>query len=102
MKANSNRYQKEKIINNYIQLKQEAMNEVAVDMTRQSAAIFLGALMIEGSYSDDELRRMYASFVRLINTGEFMGKPVRSDEITDSVVKRLNIDLNQINPQIGE
>ena len=94
--------QKRKILNQYSDLRKEAMNEIAVDMVRQTTAILLGSLRLQGTYTDDELRDMYNTFVSIINLGEALGKPVCSDEFTDKVVKDLGIDLDRIQPKIGE
>jgi hypothetical protein len=102
MKANTPKTNKRKIINNYIELRNAAFEEVSVDMVRQTVCILLGALMIEGSYTDEQLVQMYDKFVRFINTPEIMGRPICSDEITDYVVKRLGLDLSRINPKVGD
>jgi hypothetical protein len=49
MKANTAKTNKRKIINNYIEMRNEAFKEVSVDMVRQTVCILLGALMMEGS-----------------------------------------------------
>lgn len=102
MKSNSIKANKNKIINDYVSLRNAAFEEVAIDMTQQTICILLGALMIEGSYTDDELRDMYETFVHFINTETIMGRQVCSDEITDTVVKRLGIDIQRIKPRIGK
>ena len=101
MKANL-KSQKQKIVNNYMELRKAAFEEVSVDMLRQTVAIVLGALRVEGSYSDDELREMYEKIVHFINTPEIMGHKMCSDEITDVVVKQLGIDLDRLTPKVGE
>ena len=94
--------QKQKILNQYSDLRKEAMNEIAVDMVRQTIAILLGSLRLQGTYTDDELRDMYNTFANIINLSEAFGKTICSDEFTDKVVKDLGIDLNKIQPKVGE
>jgi hypothetical protein len=104
MKSNFNKgLKKKEIIDGYVQLRQAAMNEVSVDMVRQTVALLLYSLRIsERGYSDDQLREMYRNFVAVINFPEYMGKRLRSDDITDFITKELGIDLEEINPEIGE
>ncbi len=104
VKSNFNKgLKKKELIDGYVQLRQAAINEVGVDMVRQTVAILLYSLRIsERGYSDDQLREMYKNFVAVINFPEFMGKKLRSDEITDYITKELGIDLDEINPEIGE
>jgi hypothetical protein len=49
MKANTAKTNKQKIINNYIEMRNEAFKEVSVDVLKQTVAIVLGALHHEGS-----------------------------------------------------
>ena len=102
MKANTPKTNKQKIINNYIEMRKAAFEEVSIDMTRQTVCILLGALMMEGSYTDEQLVQMYDKFVRFINTPEIMGKTMCSNEVTDYVVKRLGLDLSRINPKVSD
>jgi len=71
---------------------------------RQTVAIMLYGLSIsEKEYSDDELREMFNSFVNIIKMDATInGERLRSDEITDLITNRLGIDLNEINPELGE
>ena len=101
MRAN-HKAQKQKFINSYIDMRNEAFKEVSIDMVRQTVCILLGALMMEGSYTDEQLVQMYDKFVRFINTPEIMGKTMCSDEVTDYVVKRLGLDLSRINPKVSD
>lgn len=98
------RYQLKKrdIINNYVDLRNEAHKEVSIDITRQTIAILLASMRINGRYDDDTLRSIFEDFVKLINTGEIMGTPLRSDEVTDTITRILGIDLERINPKIME
>jgi hypothetical protein len=98
------RYQlkKKDIINNYIDLRNEAHKEVSIDITRQTIAILLASMRINGRYDDDTLRSIFEDFVKLINTGEIMGTPLRSDEVTDTITRILGIDLERINPKVME
>lgn len=93
---------KRDIADYYVQLRNEAFKECAIDMTKQTCCIMLEALRISGKYTDDELRDMYEEFVRWINTDKIMGKPMRSDQVTDHIVQQLGIDLERINPRIGD
>ena len=104
MKSNFNKgIKKKELIDGYVQLRQAAMHEVGVDMVRQTVAILLYSLRIsERGYSDDQLREMYKNFVAVMNFPEVMGKRLRSDEITEFITKELGIDLEEINPEIGE
>lgn len=102
MKAYSNKTQKQKIFNGYTQLRKAAMEEIAVDMVKQTVAIMLAGLKLSGKYSDDELRNMYEDFIRIINLKEVFGKNVCSDEVTEKIVKDLGIDLDRIQPRVGE
>ena len=101
MKAN-HKAQKQKIINSYIEMRNEAFKEVSVDVMRQTIAIVLGALRFEGSYTDDQLLEMYEQIVHFVNTPEILGCKMCSTEITDAVIKALNIDLDRIQPKVGE
>lgn len=94
--------QKRKIINSYNDLRKEAMHEIAIDMVRQTIAILMYSLRLSGEYTDDQLREMFDHFVSIINLGEVMGKPLTSDEVTGYIIKELGIDVNDINPKIGE
>jgi hypothetical protein len=98
------RYQlkKKDIINDYIDLRNEAHKEVSIDITRQTIAILLASMRINGRYDDDTLRSIFEDFVKLINTGEIMGTPLRSDEVTDTITRILGIDLERINPKVME
>jgi len=104
MKSSYNqKAQKQKIINEYVELRKEAFREVSVDVMRQTIAILLYSLSrSEQGYSDDDLRRMYKEFVNIINFPIIDGKQIRSDDVTSSIVKQLDIDLDEINPGIGE
>lgn len=104
MKSNFDRgIKKKEIVDDYLKLKQSALKEVGVDMIRQTIALLLYSMRIsERGYSDDQLREMYKGFVSVMNFPEFMGKKLRSDDITDYITKELGIDLNEINPEIGE
>lgn len=104
MKSNFNKgIKKKEIIDEYLKLKQSALKDVGVDMVRQTIALLLYSLRIsERGYTDDELRDMYKDFVSVMNFPEVMGKRLRSDEVTDYISKELGIDLNEINPEIGE
>jgi hypothetical protein len=95
---------KREIINNYVELRNEAIKEVSIDVMRQTVAIMLYGLSIsEKGYSDDELREMFNSFVNIIKMDATInGERLRSDEITDLITNRLGIDLNEINPELGE
>lgn len=99
---NSMKGQKKKIVNSYVQLRQEAFNESAIDITRQTVVLMIGALRLTGNYTDDQLRDMFDSFVTLINRGDVFGKPLRSDEMVDYIQKELGIDMYQIKPKIGD
>lgn len=101
MKAGSKRSRTQKVINTYDDLRQEAMNEIAIDITRQTVAILIASMKINGS-SDEELKKIYENFVSLINTSEMMGTTLRSDEVSESVEKMLGIDLERINPKVGK
>ena len=101
MRAGSKRSQTQKVINTYDDLRQEAMNEIAIDITRQTVAILIASMKING-YSDEELKKIYENFVSLINTSEMMGTTLRSDEVSESVEKMLGIDLERINPKVGK
>ena len=102
MKAGSKRSQTQKVINTYDDLRQEAMNEIAIDITRQTVAILLASMKINGDFTVDQLRKIYDNFVSLINTSEMMGTTLRSDEVSESVEKMLGIDLERINPKVGK
>ena len=104
MKSNFGRgIKKKEIIDEYLKLKQSALKDVGVDMVRQTIALLLYSLRIsERGYTDDELRDMYKDFVSVMNFPEVMGKRLRSDDVTDYITKELGIDLNEINPEIGE
>lgn len=95
---------KREIINSYMELKNEAIKEVSIDVMRQTVAIMLYGLSIsEKDYSDDELREMFNSFVNIIKMNATInGERLRSDKITDIIADRLGIDLNEINPELGE
>lgn len=92
---------KKDIINDYIDLRNEAHKEVSIDITRQTIAILLASMRING-YDDDTLRSIFEDFVKLINTGEIMGTPLRSDKVTDTITRILGIDLERINPKVME
>ena len=102
MRAGSKRSQTQKVINTYDDLRQEAMNEIAIDITRQTVAILLASMKINGDFTDDQLVKIYNNFVSLINTSEMMGTTLRSDEVSESVEKMLGIDLERINPKVGK
>lgn len=101
MRAN-HKAQKQKIINSYVDMRNEAFKEVSVDVLKQTVAIVLGALRVEGSYTDDQLREMYEQIVHFVNTPEIMGHQMCSTEITDVVVKTLGIDLDRLTPKVGD
>lgn len=102
MKAGSKRSQTQKVINTYDDLRQEAMNEIAIDITRQTVAILIASMKINGEFTDEQLVKIYNNFVSLINTSEMMGTTLRSDEVSESVEKMLGIDLERINPRVGK
>lgn len=94
---------KQKIINDYVELRNEAFRETSVDVMRQTVAIMLYALSRdEHGYSDTELLQMYEQFVSIINLPTINGTKIRSDDVTNYIVNQLGIDLDRINPGIGD
>lgn len=79
-------------------LKQEALNEVGVDMVRQTASLMLWTMHISG-YNDDELIKIFDQFVSLINTKEILGKELKSNELSSFYAKKLGIDLTRVCPR---
>ena len=78
--------------------KQEELNEVGVDMVRQTASLMLWTMHISG-YSDDELIKIFNQFVSLINTKEILGKELKSNELSSFYAKKLGIDLTRVCPR---
>lgn len=94
--------QKQKIINSYMDLRQAALEEVSIDIMRQTVAIMIYSLRLTGKYTDNELKEIFNHFTNIINLGEVMGKPLRTDEVTEYIIKELNLDIDSIQPKIGK
>lgn len=91
---------KQYVTDEYNDLKYEAFKEIAPDVTKQTAAMFLYALKLHGHFGKTRLQRAFDWFIAVQNMPPVMGKNFECYDAMKLLEKNYGIDFSKINVKL--